>query len=158
MFSVYRPNSKIPPMKLVICLLLFVGAAYAQQPHINSQNGLGVSGYDVVAYFNNNAIKGKPKFKTTYKDVTYQFSSQQNLEMFRKTPEQFLPQYGGFCAYAIATDAEKMKVNPKTFEVREGKLYLFYDAFFNNTFESWLEEGPEKLIKQADINWKQLNE
>lgn len=143
-------------MKVFIFLLLFVGTAYAQEAHVNIQNGLGVSGYDLVAYYNNTAIKGKSKFKATYKDVTYQFSSQQNLETFKKTPEKYLPQYGGFCAYALATDAEKMKVNPKTFEVRDGKLYLFYDAFFNNTFESWIEEGPEKLINQGDKNWLEL--
>lgn len=145
-------------MKVFIFLLLFVGTAYAQQPHINIQNGLGVSGYDLVAYFNNTAIKGKSKFKATYKEVNYQFSSQQNLETFRKSPEQYIPQYGGFCAYAIATDAEKMKVNPKTFEVRDGKLYLFYDAFFNNTFESWIEEDPEKLVIQGDANWLSLTQ
>ncbi len=56
----------------------------------------------------------------------------------------------------MATKGEKVKVNPKTFELRNGKLYLFYDAYFDNTFEDWIKEGPEGLVIRADKNWASI--
>lgn len=47
-------------------------------------------------------------------------------------------------------------MNPKTFEIRDGKLYLFYDSWGTNTFELWKKEGAEKLQKQANKNWLKI--
>jgi YHS domain-containing protein len=89
-----------------ICLLsLFVsGAALAGSPiaPVNSEHGLAIKGYDPVSYF----ITGKPmpglaQFSTTYKGATYRYASAENRNRFLAAPEQFLPQYGGYCAYAI---------------------------------------------------------
>ena len=101
-------------------------------------------------------VKGQAKFSTEHKGVSYRFSSDSNLNKFKKEPLKFLPQYGGWCAYAMASKGEKVKVNPKTFEIRNGKLYLFYDAYFDNTFENWIEEGPDELVLKADENWKKF--
>ena len=68
----------------------------------------------------------------------------------------YVPQYGGWCAYALGAKAKKVSIDPETYEIRDGKLYLFYNAFFNNTLESWLEEGPKELQKKADKNWEKL--
>ena len=89
-----------------ICLLsLFVGsAALADSPiaAVNTEHGLAVKGYDPVSYF----TTGKPtpglaQFSTTYKGATYRYASAENRNRFLAAPEQFLPQYGGYCAYAI---------------------------------------------------------
>ena len=141
---------------LFIILVIISTATFSQQIDYNKQKGLIASGYDVVGYFSNKAIKGNSKYKYTYDNATYQFSSKQNLEKFKANPKQFVPEYGGWCAYAMADKGEKVSVNPKTFEVRNGKLYLFYNAYFTNTFESWLEEMPENLIKKADASWKKI--
>ena len=77
----------------------------------------------------------------------------ENLEKFNADPEYYTPQYGGYCAYAIGKNGDKVKIDPKTFEIRDGKLYLFYHTFFANTLEKWLEEGAEELKKDADKNW-----
>ena len=45
-----------------------------------------------------------------------------------------------------------------TFEIRAGKLYLFYNSWGINTFETWKEEGPEKLKVDADKNWVKIKE
>ena len=143
-------------MRLVWVLLLIVQSVSAQQKNVNTQSNYGAAGYDAVAYFEAKAIKGQSKFSTEHKGVSYKFSSDSNLNKFKKDPLQFLPQYGGWCAYAMASKGEKVKVNPKTFEIRNGKLYLFYDAYFDNTFENWIEEGPDELVLKADENWKKF--
>ena len=144
-------------MKLVITLfaILFFTIVQAQE-NINLKNGYAAEGYDVVAYFNNKAIKGDTKITYNYKDVKYSFSTNKNLETFKKNPEMYVPQYGGYCAYAIAVNNEKVSINPKSFLILDDKLYLFYNSWGVNTLEKWKDEGPEKLQKQANSNWNNL--
>lgn len=123
------------------------------QTSYNQKKGVVLSGYDVVAYFGGEAKKGKKEWSTDYNDVAFYFSSNENLKKFRENPVQYVPQYGGFCAYAMAVNGKAVSVNPKTYEIRDGKLYLFYNAWGNNTLESWRNEDPESLVKKADRNF-----
>ena len=125
----------------------------AQSSHYNVQKGYVAKGYDVVSYFDNKAQKGDKKYTVDHEGVKFKFTSKENLDKFTSDPESFIPQYGGYCAYAIGKNADKVKINPETFEIRDGKLYLFYNTIFANTLEKWLEEGAENLKSQADQNW-----
>lgn len=146
-------------MKRFAYLLILVfpfSTCFSQQIDYNSEGGYAVDGYDVVAYFNKKPKEGKAEFQYTLDGVKYKFSSEENLKKFKANPDMYIPQYGGWCAYAMGTSGDKVTVNPKTFEVRNGKLYLFYNAFFNNTLDSWIKEGPEKLKPVADTNWDKV--
>ena len=57
-------------------------------------------------------------------------------EVFLKNPTNFEPEYGGWCAYAMGDSGEKVTINPETFKIINGKLYLFYNAFLTNTLKS----------------------
>ncbi len=140
-------------MKQILIVFLFISSSLYSQTDYNTKKGFVAEGYDVVAYFSNKAEKGDKKFTTVFDDVKFKFSSQENLERFSASPEKYIPQYGGYCAYAIGKNGEKVSINPKTFEIRDKKLYLFYNAWGTNTFEMWANEGAEKLQKQADTNW-----
>lgn len=144
-------------MKKIVTLLvlLFSTVAFAQQ--YNTKKGAVANGYDVVSYFSNEAKKGKKEFSTTHDGVKFRFSSSENLKKFKENPKHYIPQYGGFCAYAIGKTGEKVAINPKTFEIRDNKLYLFYNSWGTNTLDLWLKEGAEDLQKQADINWPKIN-
>ena len=139
--------------------LLFIGISttiFSQQIDYNTKKGAIANGYDVVEYFNNKATKGNKKISTTFDGVKFLFSTKENLAKFKKAPEKYVPQYGGYCAYAIGKSSEKVAINPKTFEIRDGKLYLFYNAWGTNTFKMWKEEGAEDLKNKADKNWKKI--
>lgn len=138
-----------------LVLLLLTTTIFAQKHH-NTKKGFAAEGYDVVAYFDNEAIEGDKAFSTVHGGVNYKFGSAANLEKFKQAPEMYLPQYGGYCAYAVGKTGKKVAVNPKTFEIRNGKLYLFYNAGKNNTLEFWLRESPDELVKKADANWKKI--
>ncbi len=122
----------------------------------NLESKVAIQGYDPVAYFTQKkAVKGKATIATTYEGVTYNFSSQANKDLFLKNPVSYEPQYGGWCSYAMGANGEKVEVDPETFKIVDGKLNLFYNAFFNNTLKSWnKDEG--NLKKKADANWKKI--
>ena len=139
-------------------LAFFIGLTNlnAQSIDYNLKKGYVAEGYDVVAYFNNEALEGDKKYTTTYDDVKYKFSSQKNLDTFLKTPEKYVPQYGGYCAYAVAEKAEKVSINPETFEIRDGKLYLFYNSWGTNTLKLWKKNIMKGYVEKADLNWEAI--
>lgn len=148
-------------LNLFICLLTV--RAFSQDiskqrdTHFNLQNGLALQGYDPVAYFTQQkAIKGNKSVGAVfYQGVTYLFSSEENKAAFKKSPAMYEPQYGGWCAYAMGRDGTKVEVDPETFKIIDGRLFLFYNKRFNNTIKPW-NKDETRLKKQADINWAKI--
>ena len=135
---------------------LFGSFVVAQSIDYNTKKGFVANGYDVVAYFSGKAIEGNKRFSLEHDGVRYKFSSPENLEAFKGNPDKYLPLYGGYCAYAIATKSQKVSINPETFEIRDGRLLLFYNSWGTNTLELWKKESPKKLKLQADTNWETI--
>lgn len=143
-------------LTILLSVILISLTTYAQKVDFNIQKSAVAEGYDVVAYFSNKATKGAKKHTTTYNDVLFRFSSKENLTTFLKSPEKYIPQYGGYCAYAIAAKKTKMEIDPEVYEIRDGKLYLFYNSWLSNKLEDWQEEDTKKLQLQGDENWEEL--
>jgi YHS domain-containing protein len=145
-------------MKLISTLVFITlfQLGLAQESDYYLKKGFVAEGYDVVAYFDGKAVEGKQDFIAKYDSVMFKFSSQENRATFKANPDKYIPQYGGYCAYAIATKEKKVSIDPETFEIREGKLYLFYNSWGTNTLELWLKEGSESLSKKADGNWEKI--
>ena len=139
--------------------LLVNQALFAQvhAPHNLNKAGVAIDGYDPVAYFNQSkAIEGKKEWSVTIDGANYRFSNPQNATLFKADPSKYQPQYGGWCAYAMGATGEKVEVDPETFKILDGKLYLFYNKFFNNTLKSW-NKDEANLKQKADANWQKFN-
>lgn len=144
-------------MKQITFLFFILSTAvFSQTIDYNTKKGFAANGYDVVAYFDNKAEEGDKTFQTTFDGVAYKFSSKAHLNLFLKKPEQYVPQYGGYCAYAVALKSDKVSINPKSYLIKNNKLYLFYNAWGTNTLELWLEENQNKIIETADKNWETI--
>ena len=146
-------------MKIFITIFLLVISTTFFAQEYNLKNGYIAQGYDVVSYFTNKKpLEGKKKYQTTFDGVKFQFSSEKNLQLFKANPKKYIPQFGGFCAYAVAAKNIKKDVDPESYDIRDGKLYLFYNAWFSNKKENWLEEDTPKLQKKAEQNWVELKQ
>lgn len=131
-------------------------ATALRKKNYNLTDGIGIKGYDPVAYFTENkAVKGSKEFAVSNEGITYYFSSAANKEEFKKNPSKYEPQYGGWCAYAMGKDGTKVEVDPGTFKIINGKLFLFYNQFFNNTLKSW-NKDEANLHQHADANWQKI--
>lgn len=127
-----------------------------RKKHFNLlENGVALQGYDPVSYFQYKPQKGNIQFATTYKGVLYWFVSEANKNQFWKNPSYYEPQYGGWCAFAMGDYGKKVEVNPETYKIVDGKLYLFYNAYLNNTLNDWNKNESQLKIK-ADYNWSQF--
>jgi YHS domain-containing protein len=124
--------------------------------NFNLEKGLAIQGYDPVAYFTDaKAVEGKESISHAVNGVTYRFATTKHKEMFIANPAQYEPQYGGWCAYAMGSSGEKVEIDPGTFKILNGKLYLFYNAYFNNTLKKW-NVDEKNLHDKADTNWNHI--
>ncbi|MEO7533255.1 MAG: YHS domain-containing (seleno)protein [Ferruginibacter sp.] len=146
---------------IILCTVtLFSSAQDAttslHKKHFNLGDGIAIQGYDPVNYFTSGkAVKGKKDLAVYHQGSTYYFSSVENKETFKKNPTAYEPQYGGWCAYAMGSDGSKVNIDPSTYKIINGKLYLFYNKFFNNTLKSWNKDEGH-LKQKADANWSSL--
>ena len=149
-------NSIVLLFVVLVSTLTFAQTSAKRTKEFNLEKGVAIQGYDPVAYFlQKKAVKGKSNLATTFEGVIYYFSSQANKDAFLKNPASYEPQYGGWCAYAMGSADEKVEIDPETFKIVDGKLYVFYNAYFNNTLKSWNKDEPN-LKKKADANWKKF--
>jgi YHS domain-containing protein len=146
--------------KLLLSVLLAIGLLGNQSP-LNAQvqnlkDGVAIQGYDPVAYFTQSkAIEGKKAISLRHHDAVYYFASEANKATFSKDPAKYEPVYGGYCAYAMAF-GNKVKIDPETFKIKDGHLFLFYNFRFNNTLIDWNKEEAQ-LFGQAESEWKKIN-
>lgn len=131
-----------------------------------SENQIGLQGYDPVAYFTlNKAVKGNEYRLFMHNSINYHFSSDAHLKLFKANPEAYLPQYGGFCAYGCSGTkettgfvADRFPVDPETFKLIDGKLYLFYHKDGYNALDKWNQLSEKNSLKDANKFWKMISE
>ncbi|MEM0899208.1 MAG: YHS domain-containing (seleno)protein [Pseudomonadota bacterium] len=117
----------------------------------NVQSGFAVAGYDPVAYFDGAPKRGSSEFTATHGGATYRFVSAANRDKFVANPARYAPQYGGYCAWAVA-QGYTAKIDPTAYSVVNGKLYLN----FNRSIRSRWENDIPGNIAAGDNNWPNL--
>jgi YHS domain-containing protein len=127
-----------------------------RQKHYNTETSrLAIQGYDPISYFSGKPEKGTKTYSYDYKGIIYYFESSKNLDLFKKSADKYEPAYGGWCAYAMGATGQKVEIDPETFKIINGKLYLFYNAYFNNTLPKW-NKDEKSFNTTADFNWSKI--
>ena len=122
-------------------------------PELNlSSSGLAVRGFDLVSYFTvGSPQKGREEFSHNHAGGTYWFTSEANKALFESNPDQYLPAYGGYCAYGTAVNA-KVDGDPNIWHIVDDQLYLNITRSVD-----WVwRRDPEGYIRKANANWPKI--
>jgi YHS domain-containing protein len=105
---------------LTVLLIIGIGARIVAQSVNTDRDGIAVKGYDVVAYFTlGEPTEGSPEFSVEYEGATYYFVNSRHRELFLEDPERYVPQYGGYCAYAVSYGGTA-SIKPDLWTIYEG--------------------------------------
>lgn len=119
---------------------------------VNVEGNVAIAGADPVAYFTESAyVPGSSEFTHEWSGATWQFASAENRDAFASAPQQYAPQYGGFCAWAVS-QGYTAPIDPEAWKVVDGKLYLNFDR---NIQARWERDVPGNIAK-ADANWPEV--
>jgi hypothetical protein len=120
----------------------------AAEPEVFADGGLAINGTDPVAYFTQSAaVPGLPGHVLMWRGATWAFSSPETMDAFEMNPDAYAPQFGGYCAYALAKGALAPSV-PEAWTIYEGRLYL------NNSLpvrDEWQADIPGYLALAAPL-------
>ena len=124
--------------------------AFAEPPIYTSRfSNLAVQGHDPVAYFTEGQpVKGSADFTTEYMGAEFRFASAANRDAFVADPAKYAPQYGGYCAWAMA-DGKYAKGDADFWKIVDGKLYLNFNSGIQ---KKWNKDIPG-FIEKADTEW-----
>ena len=160
-------------MYLVIQLVIAVVATVvvAQEPPypVPGPNEPVMAGYDLVAYHRlqpgDNGIPGKASIQYRHTNgYVYYFSSEANKKTFMENPTQYLPAYGGFCAFGIAYEFPDQgwpwapnhmgpPCGPRDgWEIIDGVLY----CSINRSYQMRFSRQQEESIRIANDRWIQF--
>jgi len=138
----------IPFLFALLLLTGFEGVAAGKSP----MDGIAIKGYDTVAYFRaGKALKGYETFTYQWHNLTWNFLTKENRDMFATSPEKYAPQYDGYCAWALTT-GQKAVSDPEVWKIYNGKLYL---SCSKAAYEKWSRDIPGNINK-ANTNWLKM--
>ncbi|MCX5688824.1 MAG: peroxiredoxin-like family protein [Planctomycetota bacterium] len=161
----------------VIAMMGLAGIATAQQPpaaeqvsatgvirntaawNLASKTRLAISGYDPVSYFpqgGSKPLKGDSKYEVFHMGARYWFANVANRDAFLKDTSKYEPSHGGWCSWAMR-EGDKVEVDPTSFIVKDGRLFLFYKGFLADTRSKWLALDHATELGKADANWLKLS-
>ncbi len=130
----------------------------AELVNVSGASKVALGGYDPVAFFTDaQPVSGSPFLSAEHQGATYFFASEEHKRLFVARPESYVPQFGGFCAFGVAI-GKVLPVDIRTWQVREGKLYLNlnpeilkgFNADFAGNVAKALANWPG-LVKQQGI-------
>ena len=124
-------------------------AARAEAMPVYAEDGIAIDGTDPVAYFTEGRpVEGSSAHQLDWRGATWRFSSEANRAAFEADPEAYAPQYGGWCAWAVAEGYTASTV-PNAWRIVDGKLYL---NFSRGVQRRWERDVPGNIAR-ADANW-----
>ncbi len=141
-------------MGIAFAVLLGIGLQIAPAGAggvVNSSliGGVAIEGYDPVAYFTQGKpVEGSSDFEHEWLGATWRFASAADRDRFAAAPDRYAPQYGGYCAWAVA-NGYTAEIDPAAWSIVDDKLYLNYSK---DVQAQWSVDVPGNIAK-GDANW-----
>lgn len=132
--------------------LILPGAAARAAEVFTNVWGLAIRGTDPVAYFTEGRpVAGRAEHSLEWRGATWRFASAEHRALFAAEPERYAPQYGGYCAWAVA-QGYTASIDPEAWDIVDGRLFLNYSK---DVQRQW-REGRDGFIPAADGHWPDL--
>jgi YHS domain-containing protein len=120
---------------------------------VYAPEGVAIRGTDPVAYFTEGrAVPGTQDHSFEWNGATWHFASAENRAAFAEEPARFAPQYGGFCAWAVAEKGKLYSTQPGNWKIVDGKLYLNS----NDDIQSRWQGDIPGFIARGDRRWPEI--
>ena len=131
-----------------------IGAARAApSARVYAHRGLAIRGADPVAYFRRGAeAAGRPGLALDWAGAIWRFAEEARRAAFAAEPEAFAPQYGGYCAWAVAAKGSLASTRPETWSIVGGRLFLNYDEGVQALWNA----DRAGFIAEADRRWPEV--
>jgi YHS domain-containing protein len=132
---------------------LLTSSAFAGElVNVSGASRIALSGYDPVAFFTESkAMNGSPFISAEHRGATYFFATEKHKQWFAENPAKYTPQFGGYCAYGVSL-GKLFPVDIKTWQVRDGKLYLNLNADVLQKFNADVSGN----VAKAERHWPEL--
>lgn len=125
------------------------GAGPGTDGAVFAERGVAIRGTDPVAYFTQGRPqRGLSEFTHDWRGVTWRFASAANRDAFAAAPARYAPQYGGFCAWAVA-QGYTAPIDPAAWKIVDARLYLNFDRAVQRRWEADIPGH----VARADANW-----
>jgi YHS domain-containing protein len=139
-------------VSLLCTALLITLVSFSQTVKFSGNNGVAINGFDPVAYFTlQKALEGNSNYSYEWSGSIWKFVSKDNLNLFQANPENYAPQFGGYCAYGCS-EKHLSPTDPKAFTIINDKLYLNYNQ---KVKEVWIKDTANR-IQTANQYWKSI--
>ena len=144
---------KVSTALLAAAMGVFLVLACGFKPvYVSVEDNLALSGYDTVAYFvEGRGVRGSAIYSVEWHGAVWRFSSKTNMRLFQENPEKYAPQFGGYCAVALAYE-KVAGCDPESFLIVDGKLYVMLDQ---EVLKTW-KQNPKSYIGKAEKYWSHL--
>lgn len=129
------------------------GSAAETVAPVFAEDGVAIRGTDPVAYFTDGrAVQGDAAIHADWNGARWLFASDDHRALFVADPAAYAPQFGGYCAWAVA-EGYTAPIDPEAWKIVGGKLYLNYSR---SVQKKWQRDVPGN-ISRAQTNWPGLN-
>lgn len=130
-------------------VLLLPRVAYAATPQIYAEGGIAIDGTDPTGYFTEGApVAGDSAITLDWRGATWRFASTDARALFEGDPDRYAPQFGGYCAWAVAEGYTASTI-PEAWKIVDDRLYLN----FNRRIQRRWERDIPGNIARGQANW-----
>lgn len=145
-------KARITALVLAVGLLAAARTWAVEPVNTGFFDDVAIEGYDPVAYFTQGEpVKGSKEHTFEWNGAQWRFASAGHRDLFAGDPEKYAPQYGGYCAYAVA-NGTTAGIDPEAWHIHEGRLYLNVSLSIR---DAWRKDIPGHVAR-ADANWPKL--
>ena len=116
---------------------------------VNQNEGKALDGFDAISYFNGSPVKGSENHSFEWNGALWLFASEANKNVFQSNPDQFKPQYGGYCVKAVSAGFAAPG-DPRIWLVKDNKLFIFSNQAVKDDFL----KDPANITAVCDKTWK----